>query len=147
MTKDANPRVVLTLVVKNEEKIIRRCLNAAGLHIDGLVVSCNGTDATKEIAKAWALEHGLPHFILSDPWKNFAHNRSRSAQFTKKFVKEKFWSLKQTYMLLLDADMVFRLPTVWPPLADFGYRLLQRGTDGMLWPNTRLCRLDHRCPG
>jgi hypothetical protein len=144
MTKDANPRVVLTLVVKNEEKIIRRCLDAAGLHIDGLVVSCNGTDATKKIAKAWALEHELPHFILSDPWKNFAHNRSRAAQFTKKFVKEKFWPLKQTYMLLLDADMVFRLPTVWPSLTDFGYRLMQRGTDGLLWPNTRLCRLDHQ---
>ena len=139
------PRIVLTLVVKNEEKIIRRCLDAAGPYINGLVVSCNGTDSTKDLVKAWALERELPHFILTDPWKHFAHNRTRSAQFTKKFVKEKFWPLKQTYMLLLDADMVFRMPGgEWPALIDFGYRLMQRGTDGLLWPNTRLCRLDHQ---
>lgn len=137
------PRVVLTLVVKDEAAIIRRCLDAAGPHVDALVASCNGTDATKEILKAWALEHAAPHFILTDPWKNFAHNRTRSAEFTKKFVKDKGWPLKQTYMLLLDADMVFRMPGgEWPPLTDFGYRLLQRDP-GLAWPNMRLCRLDY----
>jgi len=143
MTKDAAPRVVLTLVVKNEEKIIRRCLDAAGPYIDALVVSCNGTDATKELSKAWALEHELPHFILSDPWKNFAHNRTRSAEFTKKFVKEKGWPLKQTYMLLLDADMILRVPIGWPVLDQPHYHLQQRDP-GLRWFNTRLCRLDHQ---
>ena len=66
--------ICLNMVVGNEERVIRRCLESVVNHIDTWVVNCNGSDRSSEIVQE-VLGH-LPGQLLQDPWQNFAQNRS-----------------------------------------------------------------------
>ncbi|GHD38794.1 glycosyltransferase [Halioglobus pacificus] len=66
--------ICLNMVVGNEERVIRRCLESVVNHIDTWVVNCNGSDRSSEIVQE-VLGH-LPGQLLRDPWQNFAQNRS-----------------------------------------------------------------------
>jgi len=94
-------------MVRNEEKIIERCLRAALPHVDALVLSVNGTtDATVEIASRVATELEKPFSIVESEWQNFGVNRSRSVTDTRAWCVAQGWDVSTTYALLLDADHV-----------------------------------------
>jgi len=140
---DEVTRVVLTMIVKNESAVIRRCLQAALPHVDGLVICDTGsTDNTQDIVRATAAAFGVPFSYTHHHWKNFGHNRTLSARWANRFAKDRGWCLERSYMLLLDADMVLHAPTEWPALTEAHYHLQQRDVN-LAWFNTRLCRLDH----
>jgi glycosyltransferase involved in cell wall biosynthesis len=64
------PKLVLILMVKNEEKILRRCLEAVEGVVDAFVITDTGsTDKTVEIAQEFLEVHKgcLGHA----PWKDF----------------------------------------------------------------------------
>lgn len=145
------PNVVLCLVVKNEEKIIERCLRSVLPHVDGVVLCFNGTDSTVALAEALLLDHfkDSSRFLLIDqPWVNFGHNRTLSAVTAKQWVKEQHpeWPLDTTYLLFLDADMELRVESSKfferRMLRKPGYKLIQVN-HGEEYQNTRLTRLSH----
>jgi tetratricopeptide (TPR) repeat protein len=89
----------LIAIVKNEEKIIERCLNSIKNIIDYYVIIDTGsTDFTIEKIKSSLIN--IPGEIHSVSWINFAVNRNVALQLAKN---------KADYAILLDADMVVEI--------------------------------------
>lgn len=137
------PKIVLSMIVGNEEGVVRRCLESALRHVDCVVVSVNGSDRTEAIVREMGAH------VVREPWKDFGWNRTRAAQAARRFARGRGFDLANTYLLLLDADMElvvedhgFREKLTFPH-----YRLFQRSAGGQRWENSRLLRLDHdwRC--
>ena len=136
------PKFVLILMVKNEEKILQRCMSAVEGLVDAYVVTDTGsTDKTVEIASEFLETH--EGAVEMCTWKDFGHNRSISFRNAQSYCKSKEWDLKQTYGLLLDGDMIF-VPGMLKqhPLGELGYTLIQ-SAGNLEYPNTRLVRMDY----
>ena len=88
--------ICLCMIVKNESKIIKRCLDSVKNIIDSwCIVDTGSTDNTKEIILK-ELCH-IPGKLIERPWINFGHNRTEVYEYSKEFGD---WAL------LLDADMI-----------------------------------------
>ena len=136
------PKFVLILMVRNEERILRRCMDSVSGFVDAYCICDTGsTDRTCEIAREFLTTHDG---CLSEvPWRDFGHNRSASFVRAQSYLRGTGWDLRDTYGLLLDADMKFvegSLKT--QPLGEVGYTILQCA-GSMEYPNTRLVRMDH----
>jgi len=134
-------KFVLILMVRNESKIIERCLTSVEGLVDAICVTDTGsTDSTCDIVNKYLDTHrGSLHTC---EWKNFGHNRTISFMNAKEQLKAIGCDLSTTYGLLLDADMVF-VPRFLKHmnLTEPAYKILQRaGT--LEYPNTRLIRMD-----
>lgn len=136
-------KVVLILMVRNESKIIERCLKAVEHVVDTLCVHDTGsTDNTCSLVKEFLV--GRSGCLSTSEWKDFGHNRTLSFQHARDYVRDNLkWDLETTYGLLLDADMVFNPGTLrTQTLAEKGYTVVQmNGT--LEYPNCRLIRMDH----
>ncbi|MBK3494227.1 glycosyltransferase family 2 protein [Viridibacillus sp. YIM B01967] len=89
------------MIVKNESKIIERCLNGAKSIIDYVSICDTGsTDQTVEIIEDWCKKNNMPCTVHREPFKNFGYNRTLSAELAQKTYPE------SDYLLLLDADMI-----------------------------------------
>ncbi|MEU3919406.1 glycosyltransferase [Streptomyces sp. NPDC029004] len=107
------PTVCLCMIVKNEAKVIERCLASVRDLIDTWVISDTGsTDGTQELIRG-ALQ-GIPGELHEEPWVNFGHNRSLNIQHARG---------KADYLLLLDADHVIRQDGPLPRLTAEAYML------------------------
>ncbi len=79
------------MIVKNEEKVIQRCLQSVNGLIDGwLICDTGSSDRTKEIIR------DLPGSLVERPWKDFGSNRTELMEMARH---------KADYLLMLDADM------------------------------------------
>jgi hypothetical protein len=141
----------LVMIVKNEGKIIARCLRSAVPHIDNwLIVDTGSTDDTVEIIER-GLE-GIPGKLERRPWVNFGHNRTEAVALAREQLSES--EQATTWALLLDADHELVLADregaigALPELGADSYKLLQRDA-GLEYPNVRLLRLDREwvCTG
>jgi len=134
-------KLVLILMIRNEEKILRRCLESVKGVVDAFCISDTGsTDSTCQIAEEFLKEN--PGCLGRSTWKDFGHNRSLSFTVAQDWLKSQGWDLKDTYGLLLDADMQFVPGTLKSQTLDqVGYGLIQvAGT--LEYPNARLIRMD-----
>lgn len=85
-------------IVKNESKIIERCMQAMVGNIDyWVVVDTGSTDGTQEIIRQFMTKHNIPGELVERPWVNFSHNRSEALELAEG---------KADYILLCDADMI-----------------------------------------
>jgi glycosyltransferase involved in cell wall biosynthesis len=136
------PRFVLILMVKNEEKIIRRSMAAVEGIVDAYVITDTGsTDKTTDIALDFLMTHD--GCLEVNTWRDFGHNRTLSFQNALGYCKAKGWDLKDSYGLLLDGDMVFVPGTLkQQALGDIGYTMIQ-SAGNLEYPNTRLIRMDY----
>lgn len=141
-------KIVLILMVRNEERILRRCLEAVEGVVDAFCIHDTGsTDKTLEIAKEFLETH--QGCLTVSEWKNFGHNRTMSFRAARDNLAERGWDLKTTYGLLLDGDMVLRIGSLRSEnLTEVGYTLIQKGGD-LEYPNCRLVRMDYEwtCKG
>lgn len=97
-------KICLCMIVKNESKIIERCLNAAKSIIDFVSICDTGsTDHTLEIIGNWCRENSIPSTLHQEPFKNFGYNRTLAVSLAQKTYPE------ADYLLLLDADMVLKV--------------------------------------
>lgn len=88
--------IVLNMIVKNESKIIERCLESVYDHIDSwCIVDTGSTDGTQDIIKNFLKDK--PGELIERPWVNFGHNRDEALEYARK------WG---DWILLTDADMV-----------------------------------------
>jgi glycosyltransferase involved in cell wall biosynthesis len=136
-------KFVLILMVRNESKIIQRCLEAVEGVVDAFCVHDTGsTDNTVELANEFIKTR--KGCVTSSEWKDFGHNRSLSFKSARDYVQYGLnWDLKTTYGLLLDADMVFEPGTLKEQaLGEIGYTIVQSNGD-LEYPNCRLIRMDH----
>jgi tetratricopeptide (TPR) repeat protein len=88
------PQICLNMIVKDEARVIERCLRSVKPWIDHwLIVDTGSSDDTPQRIQA-ALA-GVPGELVHRPWRNFGHNRTEALQLAK---------AKSEYLLFIDAD-------------------------------------------
>lgn len=96
-------------MIKNEAKILKRCIDAIYDFADGFCITDTGsTDNTLSILDEIFEGKTKPWKVYSTVFKNFGVTRTESFVNTREFLKELQWNLETTYGLLLDADMVLK---------------------------------------
>ena len=93
-------KISLCMIVKDESKVIRRCLDSVKKLIDHVfIVDTGSTDDTISVINNWMIENSIPGQVLSEPWKNFSYNRT--------FVLQKLFENESIdYSLMIDADEI-----------------------------------------
>lgn len=90
----ADPKICLNMIVKNESKVIERCLNSVKPLIDyWVIVDTGSTDGTQEIIHECLKD--VPGELYESEWVNFSHNRNEALELAKS---------KGDYLLFIDAD-------------------------------------------
>lgn len=100
-------KIGLCMIVKNESKVIERCLNSVKPLIDYVCITDTGsTDDTINIINNWCNKNNIAGQVTIEPWINFAHNRS--------LALEKLRERKEIdYALMIDADEILQIdPTL-----------------------------------
>jgi glycosyltransferase involved in cell wall biosynthesis len=103
------------MIVKNETKVICRCLESVKPLIDyWVIVDTGSTDGTQDLIKSYMKD--IPGELYERPWVNFAHNRNEALQLAKN---------KANYLLFIDADDKLEIAKdfVRPKLDKDAYRL------------------------
>ena len=142
-------KLVLILMVKNESRIIRRCMESVDGIVDAFCVCDTGsTDDTRDIVKDFlSTRRGC---LTETAWKNFGESRTVSFEAARDYVSSVLtWDLKETYGLLLDGDMVFVPGKLKEQsLTEIGYSIVQCA-GSLEYPNCRLVRMDYpwKCVG
>jgi hypothetical protein len=131
-------RILLTVMVKNEQRALPRLLRSAKGVVDGVVVTDTGsTDDTVAVAKAVCQELGLPLDLFVDVWSDFGTNRSRNIAHAQNVAGGN----PDTYLLLMDADMEIPGGVPRPPsLPEVG--MLPQCDGRGTWRNIRVVRAD-----
>lgn len=134
--------ICLTMIVKNEEKIIQRCLESAKGIIDFVVICDTGsTDNTVQIVENYLKENNIPGKVFNQEWKNFGYNRTLAIETAQKTLKNLGLSLNDTFFLLLDADMLLEVsPEFDKENLHADTYLVCQTSDVLSYYNTRLIR-------
>ena len=137
-------------MIKNEEKIIERCIINALSICDAICITDTGsTDKTKEKIQEVFEKTKMNYVIYNDEWKNFGYNRSMAYKNTVDYCKALGWDLETTYGLLLDADMILKpINFNKDSLTANGYKIIQKNS-AIEYYNTRFVKLSHpwKCVG
>ena len=102
--------VCLLLMVRNESKIIARCL-AAALPVCSacVVVDTGSTDDTVEVAQRRPLQIWVAlHRAKLANGGTLGTTAPKASNDCKDFLQGLGWDLTKTYALVLDADLCFR---------------------------------------
>ncbi|MFA5186323.1 MAG: glycosyltransferase family 2 protein [Patescibacteria group bacterium] len=129
--------ICLSMIVRNEAKVIKRCLASVKRHIDSYaIVDTGSTDGTQDIIRAEL--SGIPGYIIDRPWEDFATNRNQALQLAM--------TIGADFAMVIDADEELR----WPEKADmrsvltkpiYGISLRLTGSS-QTWTRTLLLRLN-----
>jgi glycosyltransferase involved in cell wall biosynthesis len=116
------PRICLSMIVKDEARVIRRCLDSVRPYIDcWAIVDTGSSDGTQALIREHLAD--LPGEVIERPWKDFGHNRSEALALARD---------RAEFTLTIDADEVFEAPAGfrWPALTADAYTLLHRVSPG-----------------
>jgi glycosyltransferase involved in cell wall biosynthesis len=96
-----NQKICLNMIVKNESKVIKRCLDSVMPLIDYWVIVDTGSDdGTQKIIKNYLKD--IPGELHQRPWKNFAHNRNEALKLAQAHTDS-------DYILFMDADDILQI--------------------------------------
>lgn len=129
-------RICLNMIVKNEAKIIERCLSSVAPYISCYVVADTGsTDGTQQIIKRFFDDNGILGQIHEFDFVNFSQSRNKALELAK------LSSLPFEYILFCDADMELSAldPNWFKLLTAPVYSIQQKMQDIEYW-NIRLIR-------
>jgi glycosyltransferase involved in cell wall biosynthesis len=116
-TQTKQTKLCLSMIVKNESKIITRLLESVLPIIDTYCICDTGsTDNTIEVIEQFMAEKGVPGAVLQEPFRNFGYNRTFALDAAAA------WG---DYALLLDADMILIIDGDLGPLEANGYHVKQ----------------------
>lgn len=92
-------RICLSMIVKNEAPVIRRCLDSVRPIIDSwVIVDTGSSDGTQQMIREHLAD--LPGQLFERPWVDFAHNRSEALELSR---------ARGEYSFVIDADEVLDL--------------------------------------
>lgn len=136
--------ICLTMIIRNESQIIRRCLESVKSMCDYMTICDTGsTDNTCEIVSQFFEENPqIDCRLYHHKWKDFGHNRSLSLSVARK--------TNAIYILCIDADMIMEIKPNFDKksLCDDVYDVNQKNST-IIYPNRRLLRsnLEWKCVG
>lgn len=125
------------MIVKDEERILERCLESLAPEIDRWVVCDTGsTDGTRELVRGFFASAGIPGSLHEVPFVDFGATRNRALELCRQEPAG------FEYVLLCDADMELRVedPGYRERLHAGSYLVPQR--NGLTYENVRLLRRD-----
>ncbi len=131
------PTVCLNMIVKNESKVICRCLESALPLIDyWVIVDTGSTDGTQQVIINYMKEKNIPGTLYEKPWKNFAHNRNEALVFAENTAD---------YVLILDADdyLIYQPEFQLPDWKMDSYTIMS-SLGGTEYAATRLLDMKHK---
>lgn len=100
-------QIGLCMIVKNEEKIITRCLESVYKYISRWDICDTGsTDNTIQIINDFFKDKNIPGQVYQHEWKGFSINRSLAFQASEPHCQ---------YMFVIDADDCLETPLIIPP--------------------------------
>ena len=139
-------KVVALLMIKNESRIIQRCIQHLMSVADAFYFYDTGsTDNTIEVVKEACAELGLTYGVGGSPFINFGVSRTGSFRGCVDYVSGLGWDMGKTYALAVDADMNLVKGATWEQakegLSKNGYSLIQKNSS-IEYYNMRLMRLD-----
>ena len=133
-------KIFLNMIVKNESKVIERCLDAVSW-IDGLVISDTGsTDNTIELIEEWRTANNKDGAVVQNEWKNFGHNRTEAILEGKKWCAEHGYDLHTVFFLFIDADMLFPAGSIRDIVHQADLWDVRQQNDAIIYSNLRLAR-------
>ena len=144
--------LTLFMIVKNESKIIQRCLESVKDIVNTIVISDTGsTDDTVKLIHNFLKTHSIKGTVYTDEWKNFGYNRSKSYKNAQEWLRKNNYDLKKQYLLTIDADMIFKVEKTFDKnmLSRKDSWLIQQKNPHVVYYNKRLFRsdLDYTCIG
>lgn len=144
--------VTLIMIMKNEEKIIERCLESVRSFVDYIVISDTGsTDNSVTIVEQYLKKNNIKGKVYRDEWKNFGHNRSLSVVNGKKWIDEEKIDPNKNFFITIDCDMVLILEKDFNKnnLDSSDAWLIKQKNSSLTYYNTRLFRssLPYKCIG
>ena len=151
---DSKKRIIFLSMIKNESRIIKRCI-ASALPVADAVCICDtgSTDNTVEVLQEYFKDFTIPAKVVEGPqhaWRNFGYNRSQSFLAATEYCKELGWNPEDTYALVLDADMELKPQSQFnkQELTAIGYRMIQKNPS-IEYYNTRFMKIGHpwKCTG
>jgi glycosyltransferase involved in cell wall biosynthesis len=90
-----DPKVVLTMIVRNESPVIERCIRSIRPIIDAwCIVDTGSSDDTPAIVERALAD--LPGQLHHAPWRDFAHNRTQALELARP------WG---DFSIMIDADV------------------------------------------
>lgn len=133
------------MIVKNESKIITRLLDSVLPIINAISITDTGsTDGTQDIIKEHCKSKEFKNiFIYDQEFENFGIDRTKSFNNCIETAKKLKYKLKNTYALLLDADMELIIDKTFKTkqLTEIVYYIDQKNKI-INYSNIRLLRLD-----
>jgi glycosyltransferase involved in cell wall biosynthesis len=144
--------LTLIMIVKNESKIIERCMESIRGKVDYIVISDTGsTDGTPTIITNYLVTHSIRGKVYHDSWKNFGHNRTKSVRNAQEWLADNNINKETNYFITIDADMVIKfLPSFSiNELSSNLSWLIQQKNDTINYYNLRIFRSDlpYKCIG
>jgi len=133
ITTTISPTLCLNMIVKNESKIITRLFDSVVTIIDSYCICDTGsTDDTVQIIREYFSKKNIPGLIVSEPFKNFCHNRN--------FALHSALGLSD-YILLMDADMTLEINNFTKQylISADSFHILQ-GNDSYHYQNMRIVK-------
>ena len=95
----SQPEITLVMIVRNESKVIERCLESVRPLLSGwVIVDTGSTDDT--IEKIQRSLSDIPGELHPREWVDFGHNRNEALSLARGIG---------THLLLIDADMTIRV--------------------------------------
>jgi tetratricopeptide (TPR) repeat protein len=131
-------RLCLNMIVKNESRILERCLAAIAPHIACWVMCDTGsTDGTQDLIRNFFAARAIPGELHEFPFVDFGQARNEGLK------RARAAALDYDYILLCDADMELKVedPDFRTKLTAIGYGVEQRSERERYW-NCRLLRRD-----
>ena len=127
----SQPEITLVMIVRNESKVIERCLESVRPLLSGwVIVDTGSTDDTVE--KIQRSLSDIPGELHRREWVDFGHNRNEALELARGIG---------THLLLIDADMTIRAESPLPQLTADAYEL-RHDADPAYWI-PRLLRSDY----
>jgi glycosyltransferase involved in cell wall biosynthesis len=103
-------KIGLCMIVKNETKLIRRCLVSVLPLVDYiLVVDTGSTDGTQQMIRDFLAEMNVDGVVIEEPWRDFAYNRS----FSLAKLRE---AESVDYAMIIDADDTLEIDAGFDPV-------------------------------